>query len=959
MRRKELWKRTLTALLAAGLISSAVPDALMMTYASESGSGESASTDTPSTETSSEVELVEEEVSSEGLDVIASQDEKESADTASDSDPASDEIWKVDTSVEDYIEIYRDNWVPAYESYGSSATEEDEAFALTAAQANAAESTAYPASSSEVIAALKKKYPATRQQFSGSCWAYSTIASIEFSGIANGTINTGKSTDLSEYGFGYFAYHSVVDPLGGTRGDYYTYTPTNVSPVWYAAGHNMAFTIHTLNQWMALTTEAKIPTPINLDVGVSPQKAYSSDYIVTNVRILDIKSDPEGVKEKIVSNGSVSGAYHSSKDYVSADKTNYYCPSNLGANHAIAIVGWDDHYSKKKFLHTPSGNGAWLVRNSYTTATGLNYYSYFWLSYYDVSLARAVYAFDVEPADQYDHNYQYDGGNYSFGYRLGSSSAKPTAASAPKTANVFTAHSGSKTELLSAVNLTFTQTASVNYRVQIYLDPTNGNPTSGTYVSEATTTGSTNYAGIYTIPLKNPVVLEAGQTFAVVVTVWEGSSGNYLYYAPDREWAYTSWDIMETGVTAASGQSYVYSGSSWSELLTDGQYGNVCIKAFTSDYSTDGKPVRVVLSKTSMNVSKGKTATLTAKVTPAQATNFSKIKWTSSNKAIATVNQKGKITGKKVGTVKITGQALDQNGKAISGVKAVCTVKVVIPAKKITLNATSGTLRVGESKKLTVKYTPTNTTVKKVTWTSSNVYVANVSSAGKVTAAGKGTATITAKCGSVKATFKVKVTSIFDTMAKQSASSTKSVTLKWRKVTANGIKGYLIMGSTSKNGTYLYQDYVSGRSKVNYKFTNFRKSDGNRVELKPGKTYYYQVYAAYVEGNEIHYFAYSGTTITVTKPAKVSGLKFVKASKSAIKIKWKKTTGATGYYIYAATSKNGKYKKIATAKGAGKVTYTYKGLKSKKKYYFKVVAYRKGTSTYKGATSAILTAKTK
>jgi len=750
-----------------------------------------------------------------------------------------------------------------------------------------------------------------------------------------------------------------VDPLGGTKGDYYTYTTDSSAVKWYAAGHNMAFTIHSLNQWITLTSEASIPIPDSYDVGVSPQLAYDGDYIVTNVRILDIKNDPEGVKEKIVSNGSVSGAYCSNEKYISDDGTSYYNPNNSGANHAIAIVGWDDNYSKNKFSKKPSGNGAWLVRNSYTTSTGINYQSYFWLSYYDETLANAVYAFDVVSADTYDNNYQYDGANYSFGYRLGYSSTSPTSSNAPKSANVFTAHSGSETELLSAVNLTFTQTAGLNYRVQIYLDPANDNPTSGTYVPEATTTGTTNYAGMYTVNLKNPVILDAGQKFAVVVTVWEGSSGNYLYYAPDREWAYSSWDILNTDAVAKSGQSYVYTGGTWSESLTSGQYGNICIKAFTSDYSTNGTPVRVVLSKTSTTVAKGKTAKLTAKVTPAQATNFSKIKWSSSNTSIATVNQSGKITAKKVGTAKITAQALDQNGKAISGVKSVCTVKVVIPVTKITLSATSGTLRVGETKKLTVKYTPTNATVKKVTWTSSNVYVAKVSSAGKITAVGKGTAKITATCGSVKATFKLTVTSVYDTMAKQSSAATGSVSLKWRKVNVTGIKGYLIFGATSKNGTYLYQDYVSSVSKTNYKFTTFRKEDGTMVKLKAGKTYYYQVYAAYVLGDKVYYYPYSGKTITVTKPAKVSGVKLAKATKKALKIKWKKTTGATGYYVYVATKKNGKYKKIATIKGASKVTYTYKGLKSKKTYYFKIVAYRKGTDTYNGAASTILAARTK
>ncbi|MGN1193995.1 MAG: fibronectin type III domain-containing protein [Acutalibacteraceae bacterium] len=56
-------------------------------------------------------------------------------------------------------------------------------------------------------------------------------------------------------------------------------------------------------------------------------------------------------------------------------------------------------------------------------------------------------------------------------------------------------------------------------------------------------------------------------------------------------------------------------------------------------------------------------------------------------------------------------------------------------------------------------------------------------------------------------------------------------------------------------------------------------------------------------------------------------------------IKWTKQTGATGYVVYMSTSKSGKYSKVATVKGASKVTYTKTGLTKGKTYYFKVCAY--------------------
>ena len=73
------------------------------------------------------------------------------------------------------------------------------------------------------------------------------------------------------------------------------------------------------------------------------------------------------------------------------------------------------------------------------------------------------------------------------------------------------------------------------------------------------------------------------------------------------------------------------------------------------------------------------------------------------------------------------------------------------------------------------------------------------------------------------------------------------------------------------------------------------------------------------------------------KPAQVKILKVSAASSSAIKVTWKKAKNAKKYQVYMATSKKGKYKKVATLK-ASKRAYTKKSLKAGKKYYFKVRA---------------------
>ncbi len=124
------------------------------------------------------------------------------------------------------------------------------------------------------------------------------------------------------------------------------------------------------------------------------------------------------------------------------------------------------------------------------------------------------------------------------------------------------------------------------------------------------------------------------------------------------------------------------------------------------------------------------------------------------------------------------------------------------------------------------------------------------------------------------------------------------------------------------------------------------------------KTKYYIKSKAYDVLKHFDQKYYSFTTDW--KPSKTKSMKAVGKTKSTAKITWKKQGYVTGYKVYMKTSKNGKWKKVATLKGSDSTSYTKKGLSKNKTYYFRVRAYKTVEGeTYHGAYSSSDTAKTK
>lgn len=159
----------------------------------------------------------------------------------------------------------------------------------------------------------------------------------------------------------------------------------------------------------------------------------------------------------------------------------------------------------------------------------------------------------------------------------------------------------------------------------------------------------------------------------------------------------------------------------------------------------------VTLDKEEAELKVGESLALTATLEPSDANTGTGISWSSSDPAVATVED-GAVTAVAGGTATITVTTED-------GITASCDVTVIVPVTGVTVAPASGSIEVGDTLNLTATVTPSDATNPAVTWTSSDEAVATVSG-GVVTGVATGTATITATTedGSYTATATVTVT---------------------------------------------------------------------------------------------------------------------------------------------------------------------------------------------------------
>ncbi len=397
--------------------------------------------------------------------------------------------------------------------------------------------------------------------------------------------------------------------------------------------------------------------------------------------------------------------------------------------------------------------------------------------------------------------------------------------------------------------------------------------------------------------------------------------------------SYTSDDLVSTTAGITSGSA--------SLLLPKGHYVARVInyssssKSATSDFKeffVVGQPLAssVKLGVNSLTMTAGDTKTVSSKMLPDNTNDI--LTWTSSDNSVATVSNSGAVTAIKAGKVTIT-------SKAVSGVKAVCTVKVkpkAVTGFKVTASSKSAlTLawnsdsdvsgyriyKYDGSKKKYVKIADLKKNTLTVSW---------LNKASKYKFKIRAYRTYKGKNYFSKYSKVISGYTRPDKVKNLTAytKSASSVKLAWTGV--SGSDGYEIYGSAD-GGKYVKLKTVSGK-----------KKSVTLKKLKSGTVYTFKVRTVKKFSSVSVLSGGSKKAYASTKPGKVKNVTGKKVDDSSVKLSWSPVKGASGYNIYMLDGNGYRYVKTVSA---SKIKAKIKNL-SNKSYTFKVRAYK----AYSGAT---------
>ena len=332
---------------------------------------------------------------------------------------------------------------------------------------------------------------------------------------------------------------------------------------------------------------------------------------------------------------------------------------------------------------------------------------------------------------------------------------------------------------------------------------------------------------------------------------------------------------------------------------------------------------KVQLNKSQINLYKGKTETLSATITPSNASN-KQITWSVVKGDCVTVDNNGTITANKKGTATV--RATSANGKY-----ADCVVTVQVPCILLQLTNTNIKFKKGETKSIsdTIGYvmSPLDCT-DSVTWKSSNDKVLQINNNETMLglAAGKVTVTGTTTSGT---------TAVANVTVQRDMSEFTVTGVSNKYYTGKAIKPKFAVsdGTTTLKENEDYNVTYESNTNVgtaNIKITGIDPYVGT-IEQS------FQILPVAEEITPDDSSSGNGGS-TITAPAKVK-IRKLTAGKKKLTVTWKKVAGARGYRIQIARNR-GFTKSLKTYNvSANKFKKVFSRLKKKTTYYVRINAF--------------------
>ena len=213
-----------------------------------------------------------------------------------------------------------------------------------------------------------------------------------------------------------------------------------------------------------------------------------------------------------------------------------------------------------------------------------------------------------------------------------------------------------------------------------------------------------------------------------------------------------SWTTSNSNIATISTTGVVTAFKIGDATLTATSEG---VTAASRVHVTTGGVAVVAVAPASIGLAAGGTQALAVTLSDAGGNVLpaATVKWSSTNKNVATVSTTGVVTARRVGTSTVSASVNGVSGQASVVVSAAGIKSIAVSPASFTL-VTSGTRQLSASLTDALGNAVTGQTVA---WSSSNSSIATVSSSGLVTAVHSGTANITASAGGASANAAVTV----------------------------------------------------------------------------------------------------------------------------------------------------------------------------------------------------------